>query len=172
MNNLLTILILKPVAALIAWITKHPVWALLVWLVLWFLPPLGVILYALSAKALGEGIGKMFIETRWAKIAFVLAVVVFLPPVGVIFTSWLFLDLFKPNDRVTVKTLSEATDAVKQGISGIFDRLKGKPVDYENAGGTDNLPTVPPPNPVIGGEIIVNPNVGVDGTPGDFGGVA
>lgn len=171
MNHLLELLIVKPFTALVAWITKHPVIAVLVWLVLWFLPPLGVILYALSAKAVGEGIGKVFIETRWAKIAFVLAVVVFLPPVGVVFTSWLILDLFKPDDRVTIKTVGEAADAVKQGITGLFDRLKGKPVDYEN-GGEENLPTVPPPNPVIGGEIIVNPNVGVDGAPGDFGGIA
>lgn len=151
MNTLIEFLIVKPFAALAKWARKHPVIAVLVWLVLWFLPPLGVVLYALATRAVGESIGKLFIETRWARIALTLIVTAVFPPVGVVLLSWVLLDMFKPDDRVTTRTIAEIIDEAKAKVSGIFNRTTSAVTLPDPA--NEDLPTVPPPNPVVDAEV-------------------
>jgi hypothetical protein len=171
MNYLLELLIVKPFEALISWVKSHWLIAAFVWLVIWFLPPLGIVLYAVAAKAIGESAASVFVNTRWARVAFVLAFAIAFPPLGVVFTSWLLIDLLKPDDRITTKilpTLEDIAGNLKRGISGLFDRGT-PPAPVANPAAT--APTTPPPNPVVSGDIGINPNIGIDDSGEEVGGL-
>jgi hypothetical protein len=125
--NLPDKILVRPAMRLWLFLKKHPWASLIIGLLLFLLPPLGIMIYALSAKlattvgrVLGEKIGESFsnfvqsvtsklVDTAWVwlvPVAFGLV----LPPLGVLFGAWLLIDFFK-GERVTTVTTTTVKPA-------------------------------------------------------------
>jgi len=174
--RIITFLIERPARRFAVWVKRHPFIAAIVAAVIWFLPSIAVLLYAATAKLFGETVGGIFVTSRWPAFIVILAVSALFPPAAPVLLLWGLLDLVKP-DRIDTNPVA----AVNDGIRGLFAKyFPGRAVVTTSGTATtqEEDPTaedvgedyVPPPNPVVGGELQVNQTIGVEGDE-DFAGV-
>lgn len=125
--NLPEKILVRPLMRLWLFAKKHPWQSLIIALLVFLLPPLGLMIYALGAKlagfvgrTLGERIGtafQNFVESVLAKLAdsaWVIAVPIvaglFFPPLGLLFAVWLLTDLIKGERTTKTSTTTITTE--------------------------------------------------------------